>query len=78
MRAQGRFFWLDVSLSETRIDDLAEALPIPEAAVRALQASRGGRSARTFHADAESVVFGLRCYVAAKRTFPCDPLRSRS
>jgi magnesium transporter len=64
-RAQGRFFWLDVSLGETRLDDLAEALPIPQAAVRALRASGGGRSARTFHADAESVVFGLRCYVEA-------------
>ena len=64
-RAQGCFFWLDVSLSDTRLDDLVEALAIPEAAVRALHAS-GGRTARTFHADGESVVFGLRCYVEAK------------
>jgi magnesium transporter len=66
MRAQGRFFWLDVSLSETRLDDLAEALAIPDAALDALQASRGGPTARTFHADVDSVVFGLRCYVEAK------------
>jgi magnesium transporter len=66
VRAQGRFFWLDVSLSETRLDDLVEALAIPEGAVRALHASGGGRTARTFHADGESVVFGLHCYVEAK------------
>jgi magnesium transporter len=65
-RAQGRFFWLDVSLSETRLDDLVEALVIPEGAVRALHASGDRRAARTFHADGESVVFGLRCYVGAE------------
>jgi Mg2+ and Co2+ transporter CorA len=79
VRAQGRFFWLDVSLGETRLDDLAEALTISEAAVRAVRASRGGRSARTFHADAESVVFGLRCYAeangpAGETDFPLRPV----
>ena len=36
LRAQGRFFWLDVSLSETSGDDLVAALAIPDGALRAL------------------------------------------
>ena len=36
LREGGRFFWLDVSLSETSLDDLVEALDIPERASQAL------------------------------------------
>jgi hypothetical protein len=36
LRKDGRFFWIDVSLSETSPDDLGEALGIPERALRAL------------------------------------------
>ena len=32
LRAEGRFFWLDVSLSETSRGDLVDALGIPERA----------------------------------------------
>jgi magnesium transporter len=60
LRAQGRFFWLDVSLSETGRDALVEALGVPEGALRALP---GSADSRTFHADGESVAFTLRCYV---------------
>jgi magnesium transporter len=55
LRAQGRFFWLDASLSETSRDELVDALGVPEPAVR-------GPS--RVHADGDSVAFVLRCYVA--------------
>ena len=58
LRAQGRFFWLDVSLSETSREELVDALGVPERAVR-------GPS--RVHADGESVDFVLRCYVAMER-----------
>ena len=58
LRAQGSFFWLDASLSETSRDELVDTLGIPEHAVR-------GPS--RIHADPESVDFVLRCYVALER-----------
>jgi magnesium transporter len=61
LRAEGRFFWLDASLSETSRDDLVDTLGVPE---RALE----GRS--RVRADAQSVDFALRCYVAMER--PAD------
>jgi magnesium transporter len=63
LRAEGRFFWLDVSLSETSREDLVDALGIHERAVGALRSTRDGYPSRAFHADGESVVFALRCYV---------------
>lgn len=66
LRAQGRFFWLDASLSETSRDELVDALGIPEPAVR-------GPS--RVHADRESVAFVLRCYVAMER--PAETAASR-
>jgi magnesium transporter len=58
LRAQGRFFWLDASLSEMSREELVDALGVPERAVR-------GPS--RVHADGDSVVFVLRCYVAMER-----------
>jgi magnesium transporter len=66
LRAQRRFFWLDVSLSETTRDDLVEALGISERAVRPVPTSTQGRASRTFHTDAESIEFALRCYVESE------------
>jgi magnesium transporter len=63
LRAQGRFFWLDVSLSDTGRDDLVEVLEVPKGALRALPRSGDTSASRTFHADGESVAFTLRCYV---------------
>jgi magnesium transporter len=63
LRADGRFFWLDASLRETSRDNLAEALAIPERALRALSASSEAYAARTLHADGESVMFSVRCDV---------------
>jgi magnesium transporter len=66
LRARGRFLWLDVSLSETTLDELREALELSEAAIRALRRSADAHATRTFHADGESVVFVLRCYVESE------------
>ena len=63
LRAEGRFFWLDVSLSETSRKDVVDALGIQERALAALRGTRDRYPSRAFHADGESVVFGLRCYV---------------
>jgi magnesium transporter len=66
LRAEGRFFWLDVSLSEISRDALIEALAIPDGALRALSDSADTSASRRFHADGQSVVFGLRCYVESE------------
>ena len=66
LRGEGRFFWLDVSLGETSRDDLVDALGIPERALRALASSGDASASRTFHADRESVVFALRCYIESE------------
>jgi magnesium transporter len=63
LRSEGRFFWLDVSLSETSHDDLVDALGVDERALGALRSTRDGYASRAFHADGGSVVFALRCYV---------------
>jgi magnesium transporter len=63
LREEGRFFWLDVSLSETSRDDVAEVLAIPDRALRALSASHEGQASRTVYADGESVLFAARCHV---------------
>jgi hypothetical protein len=67
LRSQRRCFWLDVSLGETTIDDLAVALALPERAMRTLRASADGHASRTFQADGESVVFALRCLLTGCR-----------
>jgi magnesium transporter len=75
LRSQKRFFWLDVSRSETSRDDLVEALQIPERAFQALSDGGDAYASRAFHADGESVVFGLRCYVESK--VPADEATPR-
>jgi Mg2+ and Co2+ transporter CorA len=66
LRRQGYFFWLDVSLSETSHEDLIDALGIPQRALRALPGSGDASASRRFHADGESVVFTLRCYLESE------------
>ena len=66
LRAEGRFFWLDVSRSETSLDDLVDALGIPDSAL-ALRRPSDGYGSRGLHADGQSVGFALRCYVERER-----------
>ena len=56
LREARRFFWVDVSASETRRSDLGEALGIPEPALQALLSFGDGHpSARRFYADGQHV-----------------------
>ena len=66
LRAAGRFFWIDVSRAETSREDLVRVLGIPDGAAAALGSAREGYASRAFHADGESVVFALRCYVESE------------
>jgi magnesium transporter len=66
LRARGTFFWLDVSLNETTLDEVRKALEMSESAVGALRRSADAHASRKFHADGESVVFALRCYVESE------------
>jgi magnesium transporter len=63
LREQGRYFWLDVSLSDTSRDALVDALAVPERTVRGLSAHSDGYVSQTFHADGECVLFSLHCHV---------------
>jgi magnesium transporter len=63
LRAEGRFFWLDASLTETGPDDLVAALDPPEHALRALRATGDAGLSRTLRSDGASLGFALRCYV---------------
>jgi magnesium transporter len=74
LRAEGRFFWLDVSLGETSRDDLAEQLGLPVQALREPTGSDSGRSSRTVYADGSAVAFALRCYVEATESSHLRPV----
>ena len=73
LRAEGRFFWLDVSLRETSRDDLVEALGVPEHALRVLTGSGDALASRRSHADRNSVVFTSVAMSSRRR----QPMRRR-
>jgi magnesium transporter len=79
LRENKRYFWLDVSLSETGLGDLAETLDIPQRASRALARLReADRPSRTFYTDGAHLVFATTCYIersgAASRTLRMQPI----
>ena len=64
LRKAGRFFWIDVPLSETSPDDLAQGLGIPKHPLQALLGVGKDRpSPRRFYADGKHVVFAFSCYL---------------
>jgi magnesium transporter len=64
LRKSGRFFWMDVSSSETSGSALGEALGIPEHALRVLMSFGDDHpSARRFYADGKHVAFSVSCYL---------------
>ena len=63
LRERGEFFWIDVSLNETELADLGEALDIPERALLQLASEPTHRGSRGFYADGQNVAFGYSCYV---------------
>ena len=64
LRKDERFFWVDVSRSETSLDDLGKALDISERASQALAsyAETDGPS-REFSSDGHRLVFSTSCYI---------------
>jgi magnesium transporter len=78
LRKAGRFFWIDVALSESSARELGEALAVPERALRALLAFGDERSwSRKFHADGERVVFAFSCYLDSVAPADESPYRLR-
>ena len=64
LRAQGRFFWADVSAAPSTGEELREVLGIPDHALESLlQFDPEMRRARKFHIDGEHVVFPFSCFV---------------
>src|SRR5918999_2364421 len=64
LRRDGRFFWIDIRLSETSPDDLSDVLRIPAPTLHALLGiGESQPAARRFHADAHHVVFSFSCYL---------------
>ena len=78
LRAEGRFFWLDVSLSETSRDELFDALLVPDGAHRIPLDLDGASVSRRFHADGRAVVCALRCYVESEPSADETAYRLRS
>ena len=78
LRRAGGFFWIDVSLGETRPDALGEALGIPDHALRPLVDFHAATPpSRKFHSDGEHVVFGFGCFLQSGDASPSRrPLRA--
>jgi magnesium transporter len=69
LREAGEFFWMDVSLAETSLDDLVEALDLPERASQALASQRESDGpSRRFHSDGHDLVFTTSCYIDDSET----------
>lgn len=67
LRADGRFFWIDLSLPGTDLDVLRETLDIPAHALAPLlDFGHAGRPSRKFHADGQHVVFPFHAYVVTQ------------
>jgi magnesium transporter len=63
LRRVGRFFWLDLSLTDSTRDDLASFLSVPEDALQTLlDFGSRTRPSHRFHADGQHVVFAITCY----------------
>jgi magnesium transporter len=64
LRTREAFFWIDVSLSETSRDDLAEALGVSDRALDLLlDFGLDSASTRRFHADGQRVAFSFWCFL---------------
>jgi magnesium transporter len=64
LRADDRFFWIDLCVEGLSPAELGEALGIPAAALLPLlDFERGGRPSRRFVASRQEVVFPFHCYL---------------
>ena len=78
LRKAGRFFWIDLSVSESSPAELGEVLGLPEGALEAvLNFGDSHPSARRFLADGRHVVFGTGCYLQSDLLRDGSPDRLR-
>src|SRR5829696_8742170 len=79
LRRGGRFFWIDVSLSEASPDELPDVLGIPERALQSLLGFGDDRPySRRFYGDGTHVVFGSSCYLESNQLADGAPYRFRA
>jgi magnesium transporter len=80
LRTREAFFWIDVSLSDSTSDDLAEALGVPAKSLDLLLGfAADGSSTRRFHSDGQHVVFSFWCFCetsgsGARSSEPLQPI----
>ncbi len=78
LRKAERFFWIDLSVSETSPAELGDALGLPKGPLEAvLTFGDGHPSARRFEADGRHVVFGTGCYLQSDLLHDGSPYRLR-
>ena len=78
LRRAGRFFWIDVPVSETSPGDLGEVLAMPKPALQALLDFGEDRpSSRKLYVDGEHVVFAFSCYLESTQLADETPYRLR-
>jgi magnesium transporter len=78
LRSRGQFFWLDISLSETRLADLGETLDLPERALQPLNVRPAQPGSQKLYADGDYVVFPYGCYIEAADVEGESVYRTRS
>ena len=78
LRSRGQFFWLDISLSETRLADLGEALDLPERALQPLNVRPAHPGSQKLYADGDYVVFPYGCYIEGADVAGESAYRTRS
>ena len=78
LRSSGQFFWLDISLSETKLADLGKALDLPERALKPLNVRPADPGSHKFYADGQYVVFPYSCYIESADVSGDTPYRTRS
>jgi magnesium transporter len=76
LRTRGAFFWIDVSLSGTSRDDLADSLGVPDKALdMLLDFGADSSSTRRFLSDGQHVVFSFWCFLGASGAGSSEPLQ---
>jgi len=73
LRRDDRFFWIDVSLHETSLSELGEALDLPHRALQPLAFTGKHPASRRFYSDAQNVVFAFSCYIESAE-YPIEAL----
>ncbi len=76
LRTRGAFFWIDVSLSDTSGEELADALGIPDKALDLLlDFGADSSSTRRFHSDGQHLAFSFWCFLDTSGAGTSEPLQ---